>query len=193
MSQPIRTNSNSQNQRKSWLEETSTGHLIQYSVWIRMSFKINYSGPYCNLWLLYPGLPLYMTLTWAGNVLDIFWLLPVPTCFMPPAYVTDSTLFQMYLLNTLWSFSPLDFNALYCRHKFIQNKKEVQNLFLSSPEALQIFSWTHWSIFNSRSCRSSISLLNVCVLYISLHLALQWAKFLYNSDFSLKKEISFEQ
>lgn len=137
-----------------------------------MSFKINCSGPHCNLWLLYSGLTLCITLIWTGNGLNIFWLLPVPTCFMPPVNVTDSTLFQMHLLNTLWSFSPLDFDVLYCRHKFIQNKKEVQNLFLSSPEALQSFSWTHQSSFNSRSCRSSTDSWKA-VSYISLHLDLQ--------------------
>lgn len=141
-----------------------------------MNFEIKSgcSGLCCNLWLLHPGLPLCMTVTWLKNIVDISWLPPVHTPFVTPVYVTDSPmLFQTHLLNTLWSFSPLDCDGLYCRCVINSSKmKRSTNLniilFLSSPEILQSASLTHWAIFNSRSCRSSSNnLLSGYIFYIA--------------------------
>lgn len=122
---------------------------------------------------VHPGLLLCMIVTWPKNIVDIFWLLSLHSPFMTPLYVTDSPmLFQMYLLNTLWSFYPLDCGSLFCRYVINSSKiKRSTNvnsiLFLPSPEILQSASLTHHGMFNSRSCRSLNILLNGYNLYTS--------------------------
>lgn len=125
--------------------QRSSSSISWMNLKIRMNFKIKSgcSESYYNLWLLHPGLLLCMTATQLKNTTDNFCLLP---------YVFhDCCMYHRFInINSLWFFSSLDCDSLYCNQHSLHcviNSYKIILKYEPKQYSVSTFTWSYSKCF----------------------------------------------